>query len=134
MIQGLEEKSAALRAIHGGEDLANDVVKMNVLKTAFSDTPQVMELAGKFANQYNTARGLIFGGAAESLSGVGLSGVPIFAPGDFGAEDPVSQFWHVGPFDRAEEALTAPIPNSWMNAVGHAVTGPAFTYSLSGIG
>jgi len=134
MVEGLEVKSAALRAIHGGEDLANDVVKMNVLKTAFSDTPQVMELAGKFANQYNTARGLIFGGAAVSLGGVGLSGVPIFAPGDFGAEDPVSQFWHVGPFDSAEEALTAPIPNSWMNAVGHAVTGPAFTYSLSGIG
>lgn len=134
MVEGLEEKSAALRAIHGGEELANDVVKMNVLKTAFSDTPQVMELAGKFANQYNTARGLIFGGAAESLTGLGLSGLPIYGPGDFGAEDPVNQFWHVGPFDSAEEALTAPIPDSWMNAVGHVVTSPAFTYSLATIG
>ena len=134
MVEGLEEKSAALRAIHGGEDLANDVVKMNVLTKAFSDSPQIMALGDKFATQFNTARGLILGGATVSLGGVGLSGVPVYGPGDFGAEDPVVQPWDVPWFDSADEALTAPIPVSVMNAVGHAVTGPAFTYSLSGIG
>jgi hypothetical protein len=134
MVKGLEEKEAALRAIHGGEELANNLVKMNVLKTAFSDSPEVMALAGKFTTEFNTARGLIFGGAAESLGGLGLSGVPIYGPGDFGAEDPVSQFWHVGWFDSADEALTAAIPNPVMNAVGSVVTSPAFTYSLATIG
>ena len=133
MVKGLEEKDAALRAIRGGEELANDVVKMDVLKTAFSDSPEVMALAGKFATQFNAARGLIFGGAAESLTGLGLSGLPVYAPGHFGAEDSLKQLWHVGFFDNAEEAMTAPIPDSFMNAVGHAVTSPAFTYSLSAI-
>jgi len=133
MVKGLEEKDAALRAIRGGEELANDVVKMNVLKTAFSDSPEVMALAGKFATQFNTARGLILGGAVESLGGVALSGVPIYGPGDFGAENPVVQPWDLKFFDSADEALTAAIPDPVMNAVGHAVTNPVFTYSLATI-
>jgi len=92
-----------------------------------------MALAGKFATQFNAARGIIFGGAAESLTGLGLSGLPVYAPGHFGAENPVVQSWDVKFFDSADEALTAPIPDSFMNAVGHAVTSPAFTYSLSAI-
>jgi hypothetical protein len=134
MVEGLDEKSAALRAIHGGEELANDVVKMNVLAKAFSDSPEITSLAGKFATQYNTARGLILGGAAVSLGGVGLAGVPVYGPGDFGAEDPVVQPWDVKFFDSADEALTAAIPDPVMNAVGHVVTNPVFTYSLATIG
>jgi hypothetical protein len=133
MVAGLEEKSAALRALHGGEELANDVVKMNVLTKAFSDTPEVMSLAGKFFGQYNTARGLIFSGAAVSLGGLGLSGIPIYGPGDFGAEDPVARPWDLKFFDTADEALTAPIPDSFMNAVGNVVANPAFTFSLAAI-
>src|SRR5262249_17773701 len=113
MIEGLDEKSAALRAIHGGEELANDVVKMNVLTKAFADSPEITALGAKFATQFNTARGLILGGAAVSLGGVGLAGVPVYGPGDFGAEDPVVQPWDVPFFDSADEA---------------------FTFSLSGIG
>ncbi len=133
MVKGLEEKSAALRAIHGGEELANDVVKMNVLTKAFSDSPEIMQLGAKFASQYNTARGLIFSGAAVSLGGLGLSGVPLYGPGDFGAENPVAHPWDVKLFDTADEALTAGIPDSFMNAVGQVVTNPAFTYSLSAL-
>ena len=133
MVEGLEEKSAALRAVHAGEELANDVVKMNVLTKAFSDSPEITALGAKFATQFNAARGLIFGGAAFALGGVGLSGVPVYGPGDFGAEDPVLQPWDLKFFDSADEALTAPIPDSFMNAVGHAVTNPVFTYSLAAI-
>jgi hypothetical protein len=133
MVQGLEEKDAALRAIRGGEELANDVVKMDALKTAFSDSPEIMELAGKFATQFNTARALILGGAASSGGGALLSGTPVYVPGDFGAEKPIYHFPDVGWFDSGEEALTGGIPDSFMNAVGHAVTNPAFTYSVAAI-
>lgn len=132
MVQGLEEKSAALRAVRGGEELANDVVKMNVLKTAFSDSPEVMALAGKFASQYNTARALILGGAVESLGGVGLSGLPVYGPGSFGAEDPARHPWDVSWFDSADEVMTAGIPDSFMNVAGPVLTNP-FTLSLSAL-
>lgn len=136
MVKGLEEKNAALRAVRGGEDLANDVVKMNVLAKAFSDSPEMMQLAAKFGSQMNAARGLILGGAAFSGGGVALTGLPVYGPGDFGAEDPVVQPWDFKWFDTADEALMAPIPDSVMNAIGHAVVNPdplspAFTCSQS---
>ena len=138
MVKGLEEKAAALRAVRGGEALANNVVKMNVLTQAFSDSPQVTELSAKFATQFNAARGLILGGATFGSGGVVLSGVPVYGPGDFGAENPVRQPWDFPWFDSADEALTAGIPDSFMNAAGRAVTSPVplpptFTESRSAI-
>jgi hypothetical protein len=136
MVKGLEEKSAALRAVRGGEDLANDVVKMNVLTKAFSDSPEMTQLAAKFSTQFNAARGVIFGGAAVSLGGIGVSGAPIYGPGDFGAEEPVIQApWDVKFWDSADEAMTAAIPNSVMQTVAHAVQNlpPTFTYAPSAI-
>ncbi len=135
MVKGLEEKNAALRAIRGGEDLANDVVKMKALTNAFHDSPEIMNLAAKFGTQFNTARGLILGGALESLGGVAASGVPIYVPGEFGAEDSALQApWDFKWFDAADEAMTAAVPaDSVIHAIGQAFKAdPApqsFTYS-----
>lgn len=137
MVKGLEEKNAALRAVRGGEDLANNFVKMQVLTKAFSDSPEFMQVAAKFSAQMNTARGLILGGAAFSVGGIAVSGAPVYGPGDFGAEDPVAKLpWDVQWFNTADEKLTAAIPDSVMNTIGQAVVNvgalpPTFTYNPS---
>ena len=134
MVKGLEEKSAAIRAIRGGEYLANDFVKMKLLTKAFSDSPEIMQLSAKFAGQMNAARGLIFSGAAVSVGGLALPGLPVYGPGEFGAEDPAMHLlpWDFKPFDALDEAMTGAIPDSFVNAVSRAVTDPVpqpFTYS-----
>ncbi|MGH3278967.1 MAG: hypothetical protein ACRDNW_07505 [Trebonia sp.] len=134
MVKGLEEKDAALRAVKGGEDLANDVVKMKVLTNAFHDSPEIMNLAAKFGTQFNTARGLILGGALESAGGIALAGAPVYGPGEFGAEDPALKApWDFKWFDATDEAMTAAVPDSAIHAIGQAFkVDPAlqsFTYS-----
>jgi hypothetical protein len=111
MVEGLEEKSAALRAVRGGEELANDVVKMNTLKEAFSDSPRFMALADRFGSQMNAARGLILSSAVGNLgTSLVLPGIPVYTPGHFGDADPAWHAWDFKWFDTADEALTAAIP------------------------
>lgn len=133
MVKGLEEKSAALRVVRGGEDLANDVVKMNVLTKAFSDSPEFMALSAKFGSQVNAARGLILTSAVVNLgAGLVLPGIPFYAPGHFGDADPTHQFWDFKWFDWADEALTAPIPEPAQGAPGAGT--PHFTVTHGFIG
>jgi hypothetical protein len=70
----------------------------------------------------NLARGLILGGAAWSLGGITASGVPVYGPGSFGAEDPVEQPWDFKPFDIADEAMTAGVPDSVVRTISQAFT------------
>ena len=133
MVKGLEEKSMALRAVRGGEELANDVVKMNVLKEAFSDSPEVMALAAKFGGQMNAARGLILSSAVGNLgTSLVLPGIPVYAPGHFGDADPAWHAWDFKWFDTADEALTAAIPEPAPGPPGAGT--PHFTVAHGFIG
>jgi hypothetical protein len=133
MVEGLEEKSAALRAVRGGEELANDVVKMNVLKEAFSDSPEVMALAAKFGGQMNAARALILSSAVGNLgTGLVLPGIPVYTPGHFGDADPAWHAWDFKWFDTADEALTAAIPEPAPGPPGAGT--PHFTVAHGFIG
>ena len=133
MVEGLEEKSVALRAVRGGEELANDVVKMNTLKEAFSDSSEFMALADRFGSQMNAARGLILGSAIGNVgTAVVLPGIPVYAPGHFGDADPTHQVWDFKWFDTADEALTAAIPEPIQGAPGAGT--PHFTVAHGFIG
>jgi hypothetical protein len=133
MVEGLEEKSAALRAVRGGEELANDVAKMNVLKEAFSDSPKFMELADKFGSQMNAARGLILTSAVANVgAAVVLPGIQLYTPGHFGDADPAWRSWDFKWFDAADEMLTAAIPEPAEGAPGAGM--PHFTVTHGFIG
>jgi hypothetical protein len=133
MVKDLEEKDAALRAVRGGEELANDVVKMNALKEAFSDSPEIMALADRFGSQMNAARGLILTSAVGNLgTAVVLPGIQVYAPGHFGDADPVWRSWDFKWFDTADEALTAAIPEPAPGVPGAGT--PHFTVSYGVIG
>jgi hypothetical protein len=135
-----EEASALSRAFMGGPDLAEDAARVSALKDALPGAEKLTEATDEVMGKVNLARGLVLGGVTWSAGGIVASGVPVYGPGaaDFGGEDPIKQFWDFSPFDALDEALVAPIPDSIMNAVGHAVTHPTlppptFTYTLTAI-
>ena len=133
MVKGLEEKSAALRAVRGGEELANDVVKMNTLKEAFSDSPEFMAVANRFDRTMSAARGLVVGSAGVNLgTSLGLPGFPIYTPGHFGDADPTKQVWDFELFDTVDEALTHAIPEPAQGVPGART--PHFTITHGVIG
>ena len=133
MVEGLEEKSAALRAVRGGDIQANNVVKMNTLKEAFSDSPEFMALAGRFDSTMNAARGLILSSAGVNLgTSLGLPGFPVYTPGHFGDADPTKQVWDFELFDTVDEALTHAIPEPAQGVPGART--PHFTITHGVIG
>lgn len=112
MVKDIEEKSAVLRAVRGGEELGNDVAKMNALTKAFSDSPEFMKLAAKFGSQMNAARAVVLSGSALNLATSSvLPGFAFYTPGHFGDADPTRQAWDFKWFDTADETLTAGIPD-----------------------
>ena len=132
MVKDIEEKSTVLRAVRGGEDLANDVAKMNALKSVFSDSPEFMKLSAQFSSQMNWARGSILTSAVGNLGSSLAPGLPVYGPGGFGAEDPAWQAWDFKAFDWADEKLTAAIPGSAFGISGPGT--PSFTVTHGQIG
>jgi hypothetical protein len=128
---GASNASALTRILTGGPDLANDVARMNALKDALPSSAKLTELGVKLMGEVNPARALILGGAAWSVGGIAVSGAPYYGPGEFGAEEPAGQLlpWHFNWFDSAEEAMTAPIPDSWIPGGT-----PQFTVTSGSIG
>jgi hypothetical protein len=107
MVNGVEQESALARAAAGGEDLGNYMARMSVLRDAFSSSPKVMDLAGKFDTQVNVARSVILSSAAVNvLDGVALPGVPVFGPHGW-----QWHAWDVDFFSKLEDRMsTAAIP------------------------
>jgi hypothetical protein len=111
MVKGIDQESALARAAAGGEDLGNYVARMKILTEAFSDSPQLMDLASTFNTQVNVARSVIFSSAGINLgTSLGLPGIPVYTPGDWGPAEPSIQVWHTPGFGTADEAMTGAIP------------------------
>ena len=125
------EVSVVSRVLMGGPDLSEVAAKVGALKEALPGVQKLSEATDAVMGKVNLARGLILGGVAWSAGGIAVSGAPIYGPGDFGAEDPV---WQAPPdftwFDRAEEALTAAIPDGWIPGG----TVPQFSVASGSIG
>jgi hypothetical protein len=78
-----------------------------VLTKAFSDSPQIVDLAKTFGSQVNVARSVIFSSAATNLGdAVVLPGIPAYGPNGWERSR-----WKLDWFDNAEEATIAPIEN-----------------------
>lgn len=107
MVKDVEQESALARATSGGEDLGNYVKRMQVLRQAFSSSPEVASLAAKFDQQVNVARSAIFSSATVNLAdSIGLPGFPVYGPhGGHG------QAWDVSWYSKLDDAMTTgPVP------------------------
>lgn len=74
--------------------------------------------------------------AVVSVGGLVMPGLPVYAPGEFEAEGAATHLlrWDFQSIDTLDEAMMGVIPDSFVNAVSHAVTDPVpqpFTSPLS---
>jgi hypothetical protein len=110
MVKDAEQTSAWTRIFAGGEEPANYVVRMRMLLAKFPDSQEIGQLVDKFSGEVRLIRGVVGTGVATTaVSTIGNGVFPVYGP--TGAP---WQPYHVGPWDRLEEATTAALPASVM--------------------
>jgi hypothetical protein len=132
-LQGVKEAGFLGKLRAGSPELAEYLGKLNALKGALAPGESVAQISEGLAKA-SAAQRYIFSGLAVSVGGLAASGLPAYGPGaaDFGGEAPFQQLYEFQPFQAADEAMKAGIPDSFMNALTSPTSlPPTYSYTYS---
>ena len=105
VVKTVDETTAWQRIFNTGEEPARFALKMDKLVERFPQSSEIADLNGQLDKQLWELRGVVGTGMLGNITGLGMSGFPVFGPNGWHWQP-----YHCTPFDNAEEALTISVP------------------------